>query len=86
MYCYTKELKEYNIKDYGYQKYIPNLNSIKVGGKYRILLTATRVGEFTMENDELMIITMPTYLFMTELQYKREEKLNKILNDISIHK
>ena len=80
VYCSTKELLVYPIEKYGlYSKYIPKLNDITIGEKYRVLAIHPKCEEISIMSDSDVIISLPTYLFSDELQYEREQKIDTIL-------
>lgn len=79
VYCSTKELLVYPIEKFGlYSKYIPKLNDITIGEKYRVLCVHPKCEEISIMNDSDVIISLPNYLFMDELQYEREQKIELI--------
>ena len=80
VYCSNKELLVYPIEKFGlYEKYIPKLNDITIGEKYRVLAIHPKCEEISIMSDSDVIISLPTYLFSDELQYEREQKIDTIL-------
>jgi len=80
VYCFTKQLEIYPIVKFGlYNKYIPELNDITIGKKYKVLAIHPKCEEISIMNDSDEIISLPTYLFSDELQYEREQKIDTIL-------
>jgi hypothetical protein len=63
-----------------YQKYRKDARYVKVGKKYEVVNTATRVDELTIKNDSGWAVTLPKSFFMDEVAYLRQKKINEILD------
>ena len=46
--------------------------------QYRLLCVHPKCEEISIMNDSDVIISLPNYLFMDELQYEREQKIELI--------
>lgn len=62
-----------------YQKYRNASRYVKIGKKYEVVNTATRVDELTIKNDSGWVVTLPKSFFMDEVPYLRQQKINQIL-------
>jgi len=62
-----------------YKKYKKETRYVKVGKKYEVVNTATRVDELTIKNDLGLVVSLPKSFFMDEVSYLRQQKINQIL-------
>lgn len=84
VYCENMNFyNHYHINDSKYwtsfQKYRKDLRYVKVGKKYEVVNTVTRVDELTIKNDSGWAVTLPKSFFMDEVPYLRQQKINQIL-------
>jgi hypothetical protein len=83
VYCENMNFYNHNFIDdeywVSYQKYRKDARYVKVGKKYEVVNTATRVDELTIKNDSGWSVTLPKSFFMDEVPYLRQQKINQIL-------